>query len=78
MQNILDNHANFRKAVDSIFGNVKVKFTKGKGLVAMEKLDLKKQSELFKGCLIAVVHHLSAKADHLVTRWKVVSTLPFH
>jgi hypothetical protein len=75
LQNILDNHANFLKAVESAQTGVKVKLAKGKGLAALEKWDLKKQSELFKGYLVAVVHHISAKPEHLVPRWAVVSYL---
>jgi hypothetical protein len=75
LQNVLDNHANFLKAIESARTGVKVKLAKGKGLAALEKWDLKKQSDLFKGCLVAVVHHISAKPEHLVPRWAVVSYL---
>lgn len=39
----------------------------------MDKLDLSRQSEVFKDCVVVVAHHISAKADQLVPRWAQVS-----
>lgn len=72
LQTIIHNHQTFLKATEAHPGN-KPKFTRRKGLVAMDKLNLARQSDVFQGCVVAVVHHLSAKPEQLVTRWTLVS-----
>lgn len=72
IQLLHENFANFEMAIAAQSGT-KVKYKKGKGMYSMEKADLKSQSELFKGCVVVVAHHLSAKAEQLVPRWSQVS-----
>lgn len=73
LQLIHENFANFEMAVGVAQPGGKVRFKKGKGMFAMDKVDLRRQSELFKDCVVVVAHHISAKADQLVPRWAQVS-----
>ncbi|GHJ86075.1 hypothetical protein NliqN6_2477 [Naganishia liquefaciens] len=69
LQIVLDNHANFLLAIQD---GVKPKITRRRGLLAMDKINLARLSKVFDGCVVAVVHHLSAKPEQLVTRWALV------
>jgi hypothetical protein len=71
LQIILLNHTAFIHATS---GTKPPKQRKVKGMVAMDKINVGKVSEVFKGCVVAVVHHLSAKPEQLVTRWTIVSS----
>lgn len=73
LQLIHENFTNFEMAVGAAQPGAKVRFRKGKGMFAMDKLDLSRQSEVFKDCVVVVAHHISAKADQLVPRWAQVS-----
>lgn len=73
LQLIHENFANFEMAAGVAQPGAKVRFKKGKGMFAMDKVDLRRQSELFKDCVVVVAHHISAKADQLVPRWAQVS-----
>lgn len=70
LQIVLDNYANFLLAIQP---GVKPKMTRRKGLLTMDKLNLARLTKVFDGCVVAVVHHLSAKPEQLVTRWTLVS-----
>ena len=69
LQVVLDNHANFLLAIQS---GARPKMTRRKGLLTMDKLNLARLTTVFDGCVVAVVHHLSAKPEQLVTRWTLV------
>lgn len=71
LQIILLNHTLFLHATK---GTKPPKQRKVKGMVAMDKVNVCKVSEVFKDCVVAVVHHLSAKPEQLVTRWTLVSS----
>lgn len=68
-QVILDNFANFEQAIDGTQTGQRLKLKKGKGMVALEKYDFKRRSTVFQNCVVAVVHHSSAKGEQLVPRW---------
>jgi hypothetical protein len=72
LQIILLNHTAF---IHATLGTKPPKQRKVKGMVAMDKINVGKVSEVFKECVVAVVHHLSAKPEQLVTRWTIVSPL---
>lgn len=73
LQIVLENFNNFEMAVGVAQTGAKIRFKKGKGMVGIDKVDLTKQSEVFKDCVVAVAHHISAKGEQLVPRWAQVS-----
>ena len=73
LQIILDNFTNFEQTIEITEVGRKLKLKKGKGMVSLEKYDLKRKSKVFENCVVAVVHSLSAKGEQLVPRWAHVS-----
>jgi hypothetical protein len=73
LQIILDNFTNFEQTIEITEVGRKLKLKKGKGIVSLEKYDLKRKSKVFENCVVAVVHSLSAKGEQLVPRWAHVS-----